>query len=250
MKFTVLSLFPEILEGFFESSIMAKAVERGAVDYQLVNIRDYAFDKHRTCDDTPYGGGAGMVMKPEPVALALDSVNSKSKKTVYMSPSGKLFDQKMAAELSKEEEIVILCGRYEGVDQRIIDAYIDTEISIGDYVLSSGETAALTVIDAVYRLVEGVINDESLEEESFSNGLLEYPHYTRPEEFKGMKVPDILLSGHHANIEKWRRKMSLEKTLRNRPELLAEAAISESDRNILNEIDNRIKTGEDNYGLD
>ena len=204
MKFTVLSLFPGILEGFFTSSIMAKAVERGTLDYELVDIRDFAFDRHRTCDDAPYGGGAGMVMKPEPVALALDSVIGEGKRTVYMSPSGQLFNQAMAEELSGERELIILCGRYEGVDQRIIDTYIDTEISVGDYVLSSGETAALVLVDAVYRLIDGVINGESLKEESFSGGMLEYPHYTRPEVFRGMKVPDILLSGHHANIEKWR----------------------------------------------
>ncbi|MDC7225829.1 MAG: tRNA (guanosine(37)-N1)-methyltransferase TrmD [Spirochaetales bacterium] len=226
MKFTVLSLFPEILQGFFDSSIMAKAVERGTIDYELINIRDFAFDKHRTCDDAPYGGGAGMVMKAEPVAMALESVKSAGKKTVYMSPSGKLFNQKAAAELADEQEIVILCGRYEGVDQRIIDTYIDTEISIGDYVLSSGETAALVVIDAVYRLVDGVINSESLEEESFSGGLLEYPHYTRPEVFQGLKVPDILLSGHHARIQEWRHEKSLEKTRKNRPDLLSRETTS------------------------
>ncbi len=244
MKFTVLTLFPEILTGFFESSIMAKAVERGSIDYELVNIRDFAFDRHRTCDDAPYGGGAGMIMKTEPVAGALDSVSALSKKTVFMSPSGKLFNQQLATELSAEKEIVILCGRYEGVDQRIIDTYIDTEISIGDYVLSSGETAALAVIDAVYRLVEGVINSESLEEESFSRGLLEYPHYTRPEEFRGMSVPDVLLSGHHANIERWRLKKSLEKTFRNRPDLLENAAISEDEKALLKEIMSR-ETRED-----
>ena len=249
MKFTVLSLFPEILEGFFESSIMAKAVERGSIEYELVNIRDFAFDKHKTCDDAPYGGGAGMVMKAEPVALALDSVKPAGKKTVYMSPSGRLFNQKTAEELSAEKEIIILCGRYEGVDQRIIDAYIDTEISIGDYVLSSGETAALVVIDAVYRLIDGVINSESLEEESFSRGLLEYPHYTRPEVFQGMKVPDILMSGHHANIERWRLKKSLEKTSKNRPDLLSESAMSEEEKKILDELKKR-ETGEEKDGFD
>ena len=249
MKFTVLSLFPEILEGFFESSIMAKAVERGSIEYELVNIRDFAFDKHKTCDDAPYGGGAGMVMKAEPVALALDSVKAAGKKTVYMSPSGRLFNQKTAEELSAEKEIIILCGRYEGVDQRIIDAYIDTEISIGDYVLSSGETAALVVIDAVYRLIDGVINSESLEEESFSRGLLEYPHYTRPEVFQGMKVPDILMSGHHANIERWRLKKSLEKTSKNRPDLLSESAMSEEEKKILDELKKR-ETGEEKDGFD
>ncbi|MBI9105484.1 MAG: tRNA (guanosine(37)-N1)-methyltransferase TrmD [Spirochaetales bacterium] len=237
MKFTVLSLFPEILQGFFDSSIMAKAVEKGTVEYELVNIRDYAFDKHKTCDDAPYGGGAGMVMKPEPVALTLDAVGAADKKTIYMTPSGRLFNQAIAEELASEKEIVILCGRYEGVDQRVIDAYIDSEISIGDYVLSSGETASLVVIDAVYRLLDGVINSESLEEESFSTGLLEYPHYTRPETFRGMKVPEILLSGHHANIQKWRRGKSLEKTKKNRPELLAKAEISEKEIEIIGEIE-------------
>jgi len=237
MKFIILSLFPEILQGFFDSSIMAKAVVRGTVEYELVNIRDYAFDKHRTCDDAPYGGGAGMVMKPEPVALALDAVGAQDKRTVYMTPSGRLFNQNAAEELASEKEIVILCGRYEGVDQRIIDAYIDSEISIGDYVLSSGETASLVVVDAVYRLLDGVINSESLEEESFSKGLLEYPHYTRPETFRGMKVPDVLLSGHHANIVRWRQKKSLEKTIKNRPELLAEAEISEKEIEIIGEIE-------------
>lgn len=237
MKFTVLSLFPEILQGFFESSIMAKAVERGAIEYELVNIRDFAFDRHKTCDDAPYGGGAGMVMKAEPVALALDSVVASQKRAVYMSPSGKPFNQKFAEELSSEIEIVILCGRYEGVDQRIIDAYIDNEISVGDYVLSSGETASLVIIDAVYRLVEGVINSESLDEESFTRGLLEYPHYTRPEVFRGMKVPDVLMSGHHSNIERWRLVKSLEKTLKVRPDLLAAADKTDEVKEILEEIE-------------
>jgi tRNA (guanine37-N1)-methyltransferase len=249
MKFTVLSLFPEILEGFFESSIMAKAVERGEIAYELINIRDFAYDRHKTCDDAPYGGGAGMVMKAEPVALAMDSVKASQKRTVYMSPSGELFNQKFAQELSSEKEIVILCGRYEGVDQRIIEAYIDNEISVGDYVLSSGETASLVVIDAVYRLIEGVINAESLSEESFTRGLLEYPHYTRPEVFRGMKVPDVLMSGHHAKIERWRLLKSLEKTLKVRPDLLAAADKTDDVKEILEEIDSR-ETMEDRNGLD
>ncbi len=248
MKFTVLSLFPEILQGFFESSIMAKAVERGAIEYELVNIRDFAFDRHKTCDDAPYGGGAGMVMKAEPLSLALESVKAAGKRTVYMSPSGRKFDQALAAELSAEKEIIILCGRYEGVDQRIIDTYIDTELSIGDYVLSSGETAALVVIDAVYRLIDGVISSESLEEESFARGLLEYPHYTRPEVFQGIKVPDILLSGHHANIEKWRLRKSLEKTIKYRPDLLEKRVMTEEENNVLNDILRR-ETGEDLNGF-
>lgn len=220
MKFHVLTLFPEIPKAFFENSIMAKAVEKGIVAYDLVNIRDFAFDKHKTCDDNPYGGGAGMLMLPETLDRALDSVESWKKRVIYVTPSGKPFNQKLARELSQEEDLVFICGRYEGIDQRIIDSRVDDEISIGDYVMSSGEIAALTIIDAVYRLVDGVISRESLDEESYTDGLLEYPQYTRPEEFKGMKVPEVLLSGHHENIRKWRLKKRLAKTLAVRPDLI------------------------------
>ncbi|OQX29580.1 MAG: tRNA (guanosine(37)-N1)-methyltransferase TrmD [Spirochaeta sp. LUC14_002_19_P3] len=220
MKFTVLSLFPAILEGFFSESIMAKAVARGLLDYQLVNIRDYAYDKHHVCDDAPYGGGAGMVLKPEPLSRALDAVGASGKKVVYPTPSGRKFNQEMALKLSEEDELVIICGRYEGVDQRVIDIYADDEISIGDYVISSGEVAAMVIVDAVYRQLDGVIAKESLAEESFTQPLLEYPHYTRPEEFRGLRVPQVLLSGHHAEIEAWRLNQRVEKTLKYRPELL------------------------------
>ena len=220
MKFTVLSLFPDLIEKYFTSSIMAKAVEKGIVSYANINIRDYATDKHKTCDDAPYGGGAGMVLKPEPLAAALDAAGAADIRTVYPTPSGRLFSQDYARELSAEKELVIICGRYEGIDQRVLDMYVNDEISLGDYVLSSGEIAAMAVVDAVYRLLDGVITRESLEEESFSGGLLEYPQYTRPEVFRGLAVPDILLSGHHANIRKWRREQSILKTQRNRPELL------------------------------
>ena len=220
VKITILTLFPEIPESYFKNSIMAKAIEKGLIDYKIINIRDFALDKHKNCDDYPYGGGAGMVLKPEPLALALDSAGAAGKRTIYPSPSGKLFKQDYALDLSKENELVFICGRYEGIDQRIIDSYVDDEICIGDYVLSSGEIAALTVIDCVYRLLDGVISSDSLEEESFADGLLEYPQYTRPEEFRGMKVPEILLSGHHENIRKWRREKSLEKTANYRPDLL------------------------------
>lgn len=223
MKFHVLTLFPEIPKAFFENSIMAKAVEKGIVAYDLVNIRDFAFDKHKTCDDNPYGGGAGMLMLPETLDRALDSVESWKKRVIYVTPSGKPFNQKLARELSQEEDLVFICGRYEGIDQRIIDSRVDDEISIGDYVMSSGEIAALTIIDAVYRLVDGVISRESLDEESYTDGLLEYPQYTRPEEFKGMKVPEVLLSGHHENIRKWRLKKRLAKTLAVRPDLIISA---------------------------
>ncbi len=220
MKFTILTLFPEIIEGYFKSSIMAKAVEKGIITYNVVDIRSFCLDKYKSCDDYPYGGGAGMVMKTEPLARALDSVNASSIRTIYPSPSGKLFSQKYASALAEEEELVFICGRYEGIDQRIIDSYVDDEICIGDYVISSGEIASLVIVDAVYRLFDGVISKESLEEESFSNGLLEYPQYTRPEVFRGMKVPDVLLSGHHKNIRDWRLMKSLEKTKMNRPDLL------------------------------
>lgn len=223
MKFHVLTLFPEIPRAFFESSIMAKAVDKGIIAYDLVNIRDFAYDKHKTCDDSPYGGGAGMLMLPEPLGRALDSVQAYKKRVIYVTPSGKPLTQKLAQELSQEEELVFICGRYEGIDQRIIDSWVDDEISIGDYVLSSGEIAATVIIDAVYRLVDGVISSESLQEESYSDGLLEYPQYTRPEVYNGMTVPEVLLSGHHENIRKWRLEKRLAKTLANRPDMIATA---------------------------
>lgn len=222
MTFTVLTLFPEIVESFFTSSIMAKAVEKGLVQYNLVNIRDFAYDKHKTCDDAPYGGGAGMVLKAEPLALALDSVEAMDKRVIFPSPSGKIFNQSVALDLASEEHLVLICGRYEGIDQRIIDQYVDDEFTIGDYVLSSGEISSLVIIDSVYRLLDGVISSESLEEESFQDNLLEYPHYTRPEIFREQAVPPVLMSGNHAEIERWRMKKRVEKTKRNRPDLLPE----------------------------
>ncbi|MBQ1949678.1 MAG: tRNA (guanosine(37)-N1)-methyltransferase TrmD [Treponema sp.] len=223
MKFTVLTLFPEIPRAYFESSIMAKAVEKGIIAYDLVNIRDFALDKHKKCDDAPYGGGAGQLMMTEPLGLALDSVKAKRKRVIYVTPGGEPFTQKKAYELSREDELVFICGRYEGIDQRIIDYYVDDEVSIGDYVMSSGEVAATVMVDTIYRLVDGVISSESLVEESYSDGLLEYPQYTRPDVYKGMKVPEVLLSGNHENIRKWRLKKRIEKTLRNRPDMIGTA---------------------------
>ncbi len=221
MTFTVLSLFPEILEGFFQTSLMKKARDKGLITVNLVNIRDFAHNRHKTCDDVPYGGGAGMVLKPEPLAEALDSVGALAKRTLYPTPSGRTLTQRMVEELAKEDELVLICGRYEGIDQRIIDEYVDEEISIGDYVLSSGEIASLVLIDAIYRLRDGVIKPRSLEEESFSGaGLLEYPQYTRPEVFRGRSVPEVLLSGHHGRVADWRTQKSVEKTKRLRPDLL------------------------------
>lgn len=227
MKFTVLTLFPEIPRAFFETSIMAKAVQKGIIAYELVNIRDFALDRHHTCDDSTYGGGAGQLLMAEPLGKALDSVEAykKTKHVIYVTPSGKPFTQKKAQELSQKEELVFICGRYEGIDQRIIDSYVDEEISIGDYVMSSGELAATVIVDSVYRLVKGVITEESLDEESFSGGLLEYPQYTKPAVYKGMEVPLVLTSGNHEEIRKWRLRKSLEKTLRNRPDLIQKARI-------------------------
>ncbi len=207
---------------------MAKAVNKEIIAYDLVNIRDFAHDKHKTCDDNPYGGGAGMLMKTEPLHLALQSVKAENKRVVYVTPSGTPFTQKKAQELSREKDLVFVCGRYEGIDQRIIDTWVDDEISIGDYVLSSGEVAAVVIIDAVYRLINGVISQESLTEESFADGLLEYPQYTRPEDFLGQKVPEVLLSGHHENIRKWRLQKRIERTLAVRPDLIEAARQSDS----------------------
>ncbi|MDR0386573.1 MAG: tRNA (guanosine(37)-N1)-methyltransferase TrmD [Treponema sp.] len=230
MKYTVLALFPEIVDAYFAASIMAKAVSRGIIEYRPVNIRDFAPDKHHSCDDAPYGGGAGMLMLPEPLGLALESAGVyprpaverpvPGRKVIYLSPSGRPFTQALARELAGETELVLICGRYEGIDQRVIDLYVDDEISVGDYVLSSGEVAALALIDATYRLLNEVITPESLEEESFAGNLLEYPQYTRPEIYATLKVPEVLLSGHHENIRRWRRKKQVEKTLAVRPDLI------------------------------
>jgi len=220
MTIYVLSLFPEIVEAYFSASILGKAVDRGLIRLVSVNIRGFARDRHRSCDDTPYGGGAGMVLSPEPLGRALESVSARTRRTLYASPSGRRFTQNAAAELAREEELVFICGRYEGVDQRIIDLYVDDELSIGDYVISSGELSTLVIIDAIYRLRENVISRESLEEESFTDGLLEYPHYTRPEVYGGLRVPDVLLSGHHERIRQWRYLQRLDKTQRFREDLL------------------------------
>jgi tRNA (guanine37-N1)-methyltransferase len=227
MKYTALTLFPEIIDAYFASSIMAKAVARGIVEYRPVNIRDFALDKHHSCDDAPYGGGAGMLMLPEPLGRALESAGALPRgqghgpgRVICLSPGGRPFTQALAKELAREEELILLCGRYEGIDQRIIDLYVDDEISVGDYVLSSGEVAALALIDATYRLVDSVITAESLAEESFSGFLLEYPQYTRPELYGTLQVPEVLLSGHHENIRRWRLKKRVEKTLALRPDLI------------------------------
>ena len=219
MKFDVLTLFPEMFEPL-NSSIIGRAIEKNLIQINLINIRDFSKDKHKKVDDTPYGGGAGMVMMPDVVYDAYKSVEDKNAKVIYMSPQGKKLTQKKVEELAKEEHLIILCGHYEGIDQRVIDKIVDEEISIGDYVLTGGEIPAMVLIDSVSRYNSGVIAEESIEEESFANGLLEYPQYTRPEVFEGVKVPEVLLSGHHANIEKWRKEKALEITKLKRPDLL------------------------------
>ena len=219
MKFDVLTLFPEMFEPL-NSSIIGRAKEKNLIQINLINIRDFSKDKHKKVDDTPYGGGAGMVMMPDVVYDAYKSVEDKNAKVIYMSPQGKKLTQKKVEELAKQEHLIILCGHYEGIDQRVIDKIVDEEISIGDYVLTGGEIPAMVLIDSVSRYNSGVIAEESIEEESFANGILEYPQYTRPEVFEGVKVPEVLLSGHHANIEKWRKEKALEITKLKRPDLL------------------------------
>ena len=219
MKFDVLTLFPEMFDTL-NQSIIGKAKEKELIDINLINIRDFSKDKHKKVDDTPYGGGPGMIMKPDVVYNAYASVKDENAKVIYMSPQGKKLNQDKVIELSKESHLILLCGHYEGIDQRVIDEIVDEEISIGDYVLTGGELPAMVLIDAVSRYVNGVLSDGSTDEESFRNNLLEYPQYTRPEEFRGRKVPEVLISGHHENIKKWREQKSQEITKIKRPDLL------------------------------
>ncbi len=226
MKITILTLFPEMFIPLQES-IIGRAVKGGKLDIQTVNIRDFAENKHSKCDDYPFGGGAGMVMMPQPIGSCFDSLDPDHKAYhIYLSPKGKVFTQSKAFELLAHEDIIMLCGHYEGVDQRVIDLYIDEEISIGDYVLTGGELPAMVVCDCIARYVDGVLSDGSLVDESISSGLLEYPQYTRPAEYKGLKVPEVLLSGDHAKTDEWRRKESLRLTRAMRPDLLGPANIT------------------------
>jgi tRNA (guanine37-N1)-methyltransferase len=254
MRFDILTIFPEMFSGPLTESIIKRAVQAGKIDIHLHNIRDYATDRHRTTDDTPYGGGAGMVMKVEPLAAAIRAVVAQEPRTenqepviadspsfvqrpsssvLLMSPAGERFTQRMAEELATYERLVLVCGRYEGVDERVREALIDREVSIGDYVLTGGELGAMVVLDAVARLVPGVIDELSTAEETFGDGLLEYPHYTRPAVWEGRAVPPVLLSGHHGEVAKWRRQQRLLRTLERRPDLLAHAALTPQDRAFL-----------------
>lgn len=219
----ILTLFPEYFDTPLASSLLGKASAAGLASFRATNIRDFATDKHKSADDLPYGGGAGMVMKPEPLAGALEAARERapSSPRILLTPQGERLSQSLAAELAEGPGMILTCGHYEGIDERIREGWIDREISIGDFVLTGGEPAALVLLDAVVRLVPGVVgNAESLADESFQTNLLEYPHYTRPREFRGMKVPDVLLSGHHGKIDEWRREKSLERTRERRPDLL------------------------------
>lgn len=222
MKIDILTLFPEMFVPLY-TSIVGRAVKNNKIDIKVHDIREYTLDKHKKCDDTPFGGGAGMVMMPQPIADAIKAIDPDHQAhRVFLSPRGRVFNQKIVLEYAKKQSLLLLCGHYEGVDQRIIDKYIDEELSVGDYVLTGGEIPAMAVADAVSRYVDGVIKGESLKQESFSSGLLEYPQYTRPQEFEGMSVPKVLVNGNHAEINKWRMEKSIEITKRNRPELIEE----------------------------
>ena len=237
MKFNVLTLFPEMFSSLDES-IIGRSKEKGLIDINLINIRDFSKNKHKKVDDTPYGGGAGMVMEPTVVYDAFKSIKDEKTKVIYLSPQGKTLNQQKVQDLAKEENITLLCGHYEGIDQRVIDTIVDEEISIGDYVLTGGELPAMVLIDSVSRYIEGVLKEESIKEESFTNGLLEYPQYTRPEMFLDKRVPEILLSGNHQKIDEWRRNQSIINTYIKRPDLFKEINLSEKEQKMLEEYKN------------
>jgi tRNA (guanine37-N1)-methyltransferase len=235
-RVTILTLFPDLVREYFRTSIVGRLVQRGELVPEVVDIRDFSTDRHRSCDDAPYGGGAGMVLMAQPLAAALDSVDAGTRHVVFPTPAGIPFSQLHARKLAERDGVVLICGRYEGIDQRIVDEYVNQEFSIGDYVLSSGELAAMVILDAVYRLRDGAIRVESVQEDSFQDGLLEYPHYTRPESFRGRNVPEVLLSGHHARIVAWRRREQLVRTARRRPDLLEQVSLTPAERELTEDI--------------
>ena len=243
MNFHILTLFPDMVKDGLYTSIIGRAVNNGLLSIEAVNIRDYAFNKHQSVDDYPYGGGAGMLMQAEPVYQAYEAVAGKLEKKprlVYLSPQGQTFDQKMAEELAREEELILLCGHYEGIDERVLEEIVTDYVSIGDYVLTGGELPAMVMVDAISRLVPGVLhNDVSAEFESFQDNLLEYPQYSRPEVWHEKRVPQVLLSGHHANIEKWRREQSILRTKERRPDLLERCELTDAEKKLIREADNR-----------
>ena len=239
MRFDIITIFPEIFSGVFDFGIVRRAVEAGLIEIHLHDLRDYTDDRHRQVDDRPFGGGAGMVMKPEPLFRAVESVTNSepSVSVALLSPQGRLFSQTIAGEYSEAGRLVLVCGRYEGVDERVVEHLITDELSIGDYVLSGGEIPAMVVVDAVTRLIPGALGcAQSAERESFSGGLLDHPQYTRPADYRGLKAPEVLLSGNHAEIECWRRRKSIEKTLRRRPDLIDNRAHSEIELREIEEI--------------
>ncbi len=239
-RFDILTLFPEIVLAPLRESIVGRAQEKGLLDVQVINFREYAQDKHHVVDDLPFGGGPGMVLKPEPIFAAVRDCLRKGPKTrvILMSPAGQLFDQDLAKSLAVEERLIFICGRYKGVDERVREALVTDEISIGDYVLSGGELAALVVIEALVRLIPGVLGDEdSARGDSFYEGILDHPHYTRPAVFEGMEVPRILISGHHGQIRRWRRKEALRRTRKRRPDLLQKVALNAEDEALLKDIE-------------
>ena len=244
MKFHIMTLFPEMVEQGLRTSIIGRAEQKGLLSIQAVNIRDYAFNKHQSVDDYPYGGGAGMLMQAEPVYQCYKAVCQETKeglegkkpRLVYLSPQGRTFNQNIAEEFAQEEELILLCGHYEGIDERVLEEIVTDYVSIGDYVLTGGELPSMVMIDAISRMVPGVLsNQESGETESFSENLLEYPQYSRPEEWHGCKVPSVLLSGHHKNVDQWRREQSILRTAKHRPDLLKKAELTEKERRWLRE---------------
>lgn len=235
-RFDILTLFPESLREYLTVSLLGKAADQGLLQFHLHQLRDWATDKHRTVDDSTFGGGEGMVLKPEPLARAIEEIRKDYQKgrVIYLSPQGRRLTQEVVRELSEYEELLLICGRYEGVDERILEGWVDEQISLGDFILCGGELPALSLVEAVARLTPGVVGKEgSLVEESFSDGLLEYPHYTRPREFEGREVPDVLLEGNHGKIEQWRRREALKRTFKNRPDLLEQMDLSEEDQAFL-----------------
>ncbi len=241
MKITILTLFPEMFKGFLGESIIKRAIENKLLDFNIINIRDYTFDKHKQVDDSPFGGGAGMLLKPEPLFRALDDIKSRGK-VIFTSPQGKTLNQNLVKEFVEEEAITIIAGHYEGIDERVIEKYVDLEVSIGDFVLTGGELPAMVIADAVARLIPDVLgNSESYVNDSFYNGLLDCPHYTRPAVYEEMEVPEVLLSGHHKNIEKWRKKESLKRTFLRRPDLLENKEFTIEEEKLLKEIKDELK---------
>jgi len=240
MKFDIVTIFPRMVEAGLAEGVISRGVERGLLDIKVHDLREYTVDRHRSVDDVPYGGGPGMVMKPEPLARAVEDIRARRgdpDTVVLLSPQGRRFTQGEAARMSALRHVALLCGRYEGMDERIRTLVATEELSIGDYVLSGGELPALVIVDAISRLVPGVVGDtRSVEEDSFSRGLLDYPHYTRPSEFSGAKVPEVLLSGHHEQVRRWRKKTAIQRTLERRPELLDTAAMDDEERALLDEI--------------